>query len=112
MHECILIRHARIHQHLEAVTVPSVEPIAVLVQVTLQELYIHAVEHTKQLPLGVADNYMHPWQDLAYHASQYHLSVTCDVRNVSTAIGCDTPYNNDSWTLLELIICKNTKNKR
>ena len=75
MHERILICHACIHQPLEAVTVPSVEPIAEFVQITLQELNINAVEHIKQLPLGVAYNDMYPWQYLPYLPWWYNVCV-------------------------------------
>ena len=75
MHECILIHHTRIHKSLKAVTVPSVEPIAELVQITLQEFNVNAVEHIEQLPLGIAYHDMHPWQDLAYLPWWYHLGM-------------------------------------
>ena len=58
MHEHVLIRQACMHQPLEAVTVPSDEPITKFIQATLQELDIHTVEQIKQLPLGIAYNYM------------------------------------------------------
>ena len=57
MHERILICHARIHQPLEAITVPSVEPIAILIQVTLQELDIVFLATDYQLGV-IEDNHL------------------------------------------------------